>query len=180
MFISVHAALHSTAFALATDAVLALGILFWIGLAHWVYRDARRRVDDPWLVALATVFGLGLPYLGAVVYLLFRPPETLEDARARKIEVRALEERLLHVVDRCPVCRVAIEPSFLVCPVCTTQLKRPCVRCSAPLDPLWQMCPYCTTPVAAAGFHDLDAALTAEAVVNGNGKAAQRAAEFSS
>jgi Double zinc ribbon len=178
MFASVHAALHSTAFGLATDAVLALGIVFWIGLAHWVYRDARRRVDDPWLVALATLLALGLPYLGAVVYLLFRPPETLEDARARKIEVRALEERLLRAVERCPVCRVAIESSFLVCPVCTTQLKRPCVRCSAPLDPLWQMCPHCATPVVTAALQDLDAALTAETLVSGNGKATPRAADL--
>ena len=171
-FGSVHGALHSTAFGVAADVVLLLAAVFWIGVAYWVYRDARRRIDDALLVGTATAVALAAPYLGAVVYLLFRPPETLEDVRAREIEVRALEERLCRRADQCPVCRVVVEPSFLVCPVCTTQLKQPCARCAAPLEPLWQMCPYCTTPVSAAALEPL----AAETLVNGNGKAARRAA----
>ena len=46
-----------------------------------------------------------------------------------------------------PVCRAAIEPEYLICPVCTTKLKQACVTCKAPLDPLWQVCPYCETPI---------------------------------
>jgi double zinc ribbon protein len=171
-FGSVHGALHSTAFAVAVDVVLLLAAVFWIGIAYWVYRDARRRVHDPLLVATAAALALAVPYVGAVVYLLFRPPETLEDVRAREIEVRALEERFARRADQCPVCRVVVEPSFLVCPVCTTQLKQPCARCAAPLEPLWQMCPYCATPVSAAALEPL----AAETLVNGNGKAARRAA----
>jgi hypothetical protein len=165
-------------FHLARNGVLFLAILFWLGLAYWVYRDARRRMDDPWLVATATLLGLVVPYVGAMVYLLFRPPETLADARSRELEVWALEERLVRNSPRCPTCRAEVEPSFLVCPVCATQLKEPCARCSAPLEPLWQACPYCATPVGATvaaiepAAADLDAALTAEAAATtvGNGK----------
>jgi len=173
---SIHGALNSSAFGAAVDVVLLLAIVFWIGIAYWVYRDARRRLDDPVLEATATVLALVVPYLGAVVYLLFRPPETLEELRTRQIEIRALEERLLRRDDRCPVCRVSVEPGFLVCPVCTAQLKEPCARCAAPLEPLWQMCPYCTAPVSKTvepAAVDLDAALAAETLVNGNGKAAR-------
>jgi hypothetical protein len=152
---------HSTAFEVARNLGLFFVVVFWLGLAFWVYRDARRRVDDAWLVGTATAVGL-VPFIGPLVYLLFRPPETIADVRSREIEVRALEERLTRATPTCPVCRSGIEPSFLVCPVCTTQLKQPCTACAAPLQPLWQVCPYCTTPVGAT-VADLDVALTAEA-----------------
>ena len=59
----------------------------------------------------------------------------------------AIEERLAERDLRCPVCRGAVDPSFLVCPVCTTRLKQACEECGAPLEPIWQVCPYCETPV---------------------------------
>jgi hypothetical protein len=169
-FGSVHGVLHSTAFGVARAVVLVLAVVFWLGLAYWVYRDARRRVDDPWLVATATLLALVIPYAGAAVYLLFRAPETLEDGRARELELRALEERLGQHTPHCPVCRAAVEATFVVCPVCTTQLKQPCRHCSAALEASWQTCPYCATPVISKP--DLDAALTAEASASGktNGK----------
>jgi len=171
-FGSVHGAFHSTAFEVAQKLTLLVAVVFWLGLAHWVYRDARRRIEDPWLVATATALGVVVPYVGALIYLLFRPPETLEDVRSRGIEIRALEERLHLRTAHCPVCRAEVEADFLVCPVCTTQLKQPCVRCAAPLEGLWQICPYCATPVVTAAepaAEDLDTALTAQIAANGNG-----------
>jgi hypothetical protein len=173
-FGSVHGLLHSTAFDVARNLVLVLAVVFWLGLAYWVYRDARRRVDDPWLIGTATLVALVAPYVGAAVYLLFRAPETLADVRARELEVLALEERIGMRTPHCPVCRADVDAGFLVCPVCTTQLKQPCRSCSAALDASWQACPYCATPVVAGA--DLDAALTAEvaATANGNGNAHAR------
>src|SRR3954465_10056118 len=163
-----HDIFHSTAFDVTRNLALFFVAVFWIGLAFWVNRDARRRLDDAWLVGTATLVGL-VPFVGPLVYLLFRPPETLADVRAREIEVRALELRLAAKPQpRCPVCRTDIEASYLVCPGCTTTLKQPCVACKAPLEPLWQACPYCATPVGATAAEpvalDLDAALAAEAV----------------
>jgi hypothetical protein len=158
---SVHALVHSFCF-------LAL---IWLGLAYWVHRDARRRTADRWLVATATLLSL-VPVLGPLVYLLFRPPETLEDTHSRRVEIDVLESRLLRRAPHCPVCHADVEASFLICPVCTTQLKERCETCAAPLERAWQVCPFCTMPVSAkgppAGF-DLDSALTAEAIVHGNG-----------
>jgi Double zinc ribbon len=158
---SLHTVFHSTAFLLTRDIVVAALAALWLGLAFRTHRDAKRRIDDGWLVGVATVLGL-LPIAGPLLYLLFRPPETLDEAHARHIEIRAIEERLGRVEPRCPVCRTAVESSYLVCPVCTTMLKEPCVECRSPLDPLWQACPYCATPVGAAVTVDLDTALTAE------------------
>jgi hypothetical protein len=121
--------------------------VFWLASAYWVYKDARRRIEDPWLVAVATVLGLVPPFVGPIVYLFFRPPEYLEDVRERELEIKAMEERLARPVLHCPVCRAEIDASYLVCPVCTTKLKQACSSCRAPLEPIWQICPYCETPV---------------------------------
>jgi hypothetical protein len=154
---------HSTGFVVARDVAIALAVVFWLGLAFWVHRDARRRIRDPFLVFFATLVGLAPPYIGPVVYLLFRPSETLDDVRTRRAELQALEQQLARSQPACPVCSSSIEPEYIACPVCTTMLRRPCTRCDAALEPLWQMCPYCTAPVESTQT-DLDAALTAEAL----------------
>jgi hypothetical protein len=124
--------------------------VFWLATAFWVYKDARRRIEDPWLVGMATVLGLVPPFLGALIYMLFRPPEYLEDVRERELEIKAMEERLSRRDMHCPVCRADVDPAFLVCPVCTTRLRQSCANCKAPLEALWQVCPYCETPVEPA------------------------------
>jgi len=120
--------------------------VFWLSVAYWVYKAARRRIADPWLVATATVLGLVPPFLGPLIYTLFRPPEYLDDVRERELEIKAMEERLKSR-GRCPVCRTEVDPDFLVCPVCTTRLREACPSCKAALEPLWQVCPYCERPV---------------------------------
>jgi hypothetical protein len=159
----VHDFFHSAGFVLARNSALALAVVFWLALGFWVYKDARRRIADPVLVFFATVLGLAPPYIGPLVYLLFRPSETLEDVRCRRAELRALEQQLdVRSRPTCPVCSFQVEPEYLACPVCTTALREPCATCNAPLEPLWQICPYCTSP-AGLTAEDLDAALTMEA-----------------
>ena len=131
----------------ARNVAILLGVVFWLATVYWVFKDARRRIEDPWLVGMATVLGAIPPFLGPLIYMLFRPPEYLEDVRERELEMLAMEERLAEHGLRCPVCRGPVEASFLVCPVCTTRLKQACTECAAPLEPIWQVCPYCATPV---------------------------------
>lgn len=159
---SIHDLSHSTAVVVARDAAIVLAVVFWLSLAYWVHRDARRRVGNPILVFFATVLGLVPPYIGPVVYLLFRPSETLDDVRSRRVELRVLEQQLARAEPACPVCSSSIEPDYLACPVCATMLRQPCATCKAPLKPLWQVCPFCASPVELSE-HDLEAVLTAEA-----------------
>ncbi len=133
---------------LIRNITLFFVVVFWLASAYWVYKDAKRRIEDPWLLAMAVALGLFPPFVGPLIYMLFRPPEYLEDVRERELEIKAMEDSL--VGDRCPVCRADVEPSFLACPVCTTKLKQACRRCNQPLEPLWQICPYCETPVETA------------------------------
>jgi hypothetical protein len=171
-FGSIHSVLHSSAASIAGNVLILFAVVLWLGLGFRVHRDARRRVDDGWLVGVATVLGFALPFVGPVVYVLFRPPETLADVHAREVELRALRGRLLQAAPHCPVCLSEVENDYLVCPVCTTRLREQCTTCDAALDPLWQACPYCATALAAELptdgalpyiTTDLDAALTAEA-----------------
>ena len=127
---------------------ILLVVVLWLATAYWTFKDARRRIADPWLIGLATLVGLFPPFLGPIIYMFFRPPEYLQDARERELEIKAMEERLAQLDQRCPVCRARVEPTFLVCPVCTTRLKAACASCGQPLEALWQICPHCATPVA--------------------------------
>jgi hypothetical protein len=139
---------ESDAWLVARNLTLFFLGVFWLASAYWVYKDARRRIEDPWLVAMATILGLIPPFIGPIIYMFFRPPEYVDDVRERELEMRAMEERLARPPDlHCPVCRADVEPAFLVCPVCTTKLKQACVNCRAPLEAIWQVCPYCETPV---------------------------------
>jgi hypothetical protein len=140
---------HSSTWLVMRNLALFFAVVFWLAVGYWVYKDARRRIEDPFLVAMAIVLGLVPPFLGVFIYMLFRPPEYLDDVRERELEIRAMEERLSRRDTRCPVCRADVEPSYLACPVCTTRLRQACAGCKAPLDATWQICPYCETPVAA-------------------------------
>ena len=129
------------------DLLIVMVVVFWLALGYWTYRDAQRRIEEPLLVGLATIVGLFPPFVGPFIYMLFRPPEFIDDRRERELEIRAIESRLAQADLSCPVCHADVDPSFLVCPVCTTKLKQACSNCNAPLEPIWQICPYCETPM---------------------------------
>src|SRR5215475_15127066 len=140
---------HSTWTVLRNLSLFFVAV-FWLATAFWVYKDARRRIEDPWLVGMAVVLGLIPPFVGPLIYMLFRPPEYLEDVRERELEMKAIEDRITAHDRRCPVCHAEADPSYLVCPVCTTKLKHACASCGSPLEPIWQVCPYCETPIEPA------------------------------
>jgi Double zinc ribbon len=128
----------------ATLFMLMLVVL-WLALIVYTYLDARRRISDPFLVACATVASF-FPYIGTAVYAIVRPPEFLEDAHERELEIKAAELRVRQLKEQsCPNCEYPVERSYLRCPNCQRRLKDPCPTCSKPVDPRWGLCPYCET-----------------------------------
>jgi hypothetical protein len=118
-------------------------VVVYLALIVWTYGDARRRISDPMLVFCATAAAC-FPFFGPIVYMILRPPEFLDDARERELEMAAAEARLVQLNElSCPHCHHPIERAFLRCPHCHRRLKEPCVACGKPLDPRWQVCPYC-------------------------------------
>ncbi len=131
--------------------VINLLVLFlvvtYLALIYWTYLDAKRRIEDPVLIACATAASV-FPFIGTIVYTILRPPEFLEDAQERELELRAAELRLRQLIEQsCPHCEYPVESSYLRCPNCDRKLRSPCRKCSKPLDPKWGVCPYCETEV---------------------------------
>jgi hypothetical protein len=115
--------------------------VFYVAIVMWTYKDSRRRIDDPILVASSVAISM-LPIVGVLVYMLLRPPEYIADVRERELEIRAMEHSLGRH-ERCPHCSSHIEADYIACPTCTAPLRSPCDDCSRPLDPRWAICPYC-------------------------------------
>jgi RNA polymerase subunit RPABC4/transcription elongation factor Spt4 len=131
---------------LAVLALSALGgafiVALWISLVIWTFRDMRSRSRDAFAQLLAALMVLVLGPLGALLFLLLRPRETLAEKYERSLEEEALlqdiEERQI-----CPGCKQPIEEDYVVCPICHTRLRQPCVHCGKLIHPRWSVCPYC-------------------------------------
>jgi RNA polymerase subunit RPABC4/transcription elongation factor Spt4 len=131
---------------LAVLALSALGgafvVALWISLVIWTFRDMRSRSRDAFAQLLAALMVFVLGPLGALLYLLLRPRETLAEKYERSLEEEALlqdiEERQI-----CPGCKQPIEEDYVVCPICHTRLRQPCVHCGKLIHPRWSVCPYC-------------------------------------
>ena len=133
---------------LAVNLLVFFLVVIWLALVYWTYADAQRRIDDPMLVGCATAASL-FPFIGTIVYTIVRPPEYLEDARERELEIKAAEARLRMLESRtCRNCGAGRRADFLRCPSCMRKLREPCRSCGKPLDPRWKVCPYCETEVA--------------------------------
>jgi hypothetical protein len=131
----------------ATLFVLGI-VVVWLALIVYTYFDARRRISDPFLIACATI-GSFFPYIGTAVYAIVRPPEFLEDAHERELEIKAAELRVRQLTEAsCPNCEHPIERNYLRCPQCQHRLKDPCPSCRKPVDPRWALCPYCETALS--------------------------------
>lgn len=132
---------------LAVNLILLILVVVWIALIVYTFLDARRRIDDPVLVACATIASF-VPFVGTAVYAILRPPDYLEDARERELEIQAAELRVRQLSElACPNCGYTVEKNFLRCPNCQRRLKDPCNSCGKPVDPRWALCPYCETPL---------------------------------
>jgi RNA polymerase subunit RPABC4/transcription elongation factor Spt4 len=120
-------------------------VALWISLVFWTWRDIRARSHDRLLRVLAPLVVLVLSLPGVIVYLILRPPRTLEEEYQRALE----EEALLAGVEtsaNCPGCGRRTAPDWQICPHCHTRLRKSCTRCGRLLELPWNLCPYCGTP----------------------------------
>jgi Double zinc ribbon len=130
---------------LVVNLLILMLVVVWLALIVYTYLDAKRRISDPFLIGCATLASF-IPYLGTAVYAIVRPPEFLEDAHERELEIKAAELRVRQLTEHsCPECGFPVEKNFLRCPDCQRRLKHPCPSCKRPVDPKWALCPYCET-----------------------------------
>ncbi len=117
-------------------------VAFSVGLILWVLRDIRSRTRDVLVQIMALLMVIVFNIPGLLLYYLLRPGETLSDAYERSLEEEAILQGL---EDRtaCPGCKQTIQPDFLLCPHCSTKLKKQCASCGKLLNLKWNVCPYC-------------------------------------
>ena len=65
-------------------------VALWLSLIIWTYRDIRRRARDPLMRILAVIVVALLFIPGIAVYLILRPPRTLEEEYQQTLEEEAL------------------------------------------------------------------------------------------
>jgi RNA polymerase subunit RPABC4/transcription elongation factor Spt4 len=118
----------------------------WLSLILWTYRDIRSRARDPLLRILATAIVALLFLPGVVVYLILRPPRTLEEEYQRALEEEALLQSI-EEIHACPGCGRHTREIWMVCPSCHTRLKKTCHQCHQLMELSWNLCPYCGSPI---------------------------------
>jgi RNA polymerase subunit RPABC4/transcription elongation factor Spt4 len=124
--------------ALAGAYLLAL----WFALVVWTYRDITSRSTNAFTQIFSTLVVVLFFVPGAIIYLILRPRETLDEAFQRSME----EEYLLQDLDDiplCPICRRAIRDDFVFCPHCSAELRHACDTCHRLVDVRWEVCPFC-------------------------------------
>jgi RNA polymerase subunit RPABC4/transcription elongation factor Spt4 len=117
----------------------------WIALVIWTYRDIRARTRDPLVQILSALLVAVLNVPGVLVYLILRPPRTLEEDYQRTLEEEALLQAL-EDLPLCPGCERRVRDDWQVCPNCHTKLKKSCHNCGKLMDLSWNICPFCGTP----------------------------------
>jgi hypothetical protein len=75
-------------------------VALWLALVYWAYQDARRRLTSQSLIVASGAVSFFIPFLGPIIYLVLRPPEYLEEARERQLEVAELERRVSELGER--------------------------------------------------------------------------------
>ena len=121
-------------------------VALWFGVVIWTARDIRARSQDFLAVFFALSLVIVLNFAGLILYFILRPRDTLNEKYERSLE----EEALLREAGNqlaCPKCQRPIEPGFVICPHCRTQLKQSCPSCRHPLPLSWGLCPYCGAEV---------------------------------
>lgn len=140
-------------FASGAKLIIALGLAYfaalWFALIVWTYRDIEQRSRSVITQIFATLLAVLFFVPGALLYLVLRPRETLDEAFQRSLE----EEYLLQDLEdlpRCHSCHRAIESDWVICPSCHTELRHECPTCAHLVRVTWDICPYCATELEPA------------------------------
>ena len=146
----------------AVAFISAFTAAFWMSLVIWTFRDMRLRSRDIFAQLLASLVVLIFGPLGMLIYLILRPQETLAEAYARTLEEEALLQDIAEEKPVCPECKHRIEPDFIICPACHTELRKACPHCGRLMLLRWEICPYCAEPYPLPPEPELDLELEAE------------------
>lgn len=117
-------------------------IVFWFVVLYWVWLDSGDRTSKKsvrWLLVLLVAI---LNVVGLVIYLIIRPPQTIEEIYWSDLERRYLKYETAELGD-CPKCGSQLFPGFNYCPSCRYKIKIRCTGCQVLVDRKHKFCPHC-------------------------------------
>ena len=126
---------------LALTGAYTIGL--WFALAVWTFRDIESRSRSVIAQIFSTLVVVLFFIPGALIYMLLRPKETLDEAFGRALE----EEYLLQDLEDlslCSNCHRPVQQDYVACPHCFTELRHTCPSCNRLVDVSWAICAYCT------------------------------------
>lgn len=104
---------------------------------------------DAWTFAVLWSFGvaalIALPLTAVIVRALVCGREPAGERRLRELYRLVLEDEIHG--EQCFACRCRVEPEWLRCPACTTELRGRCRGCRAVVRLHWSTCPWCVEPL---------------------------------
>lgn len=78
------------AIAIGIALLAAFSAAVWVAAFVWAYQDVRRRTVDIYVQLFASLLALMLGPFGAILYLIMRPAETLDETHFRTLQEQAL------------------------------------------------------------------------------------------
>jgi len=128
------------------QVLIALGgaylVATWFVLIVWTYRDIESRSKNVVTQVCSTLLAVFFWIPGALLYMMLRPKETLDEAYQKSLEEEYLLQDLQEV-PVCPNCNHFISDEWQICPHCNTQIREGCHNCGRLVDLRWDICPYC-------------------------------------
>ena len=120
---------------------ILVAIIFWVVVTSWIWIDSDERTTNKWIRIFYVVIGM-IPVLGWIIYLIVRPPETIDEIYWGDLERRYLKYEAKDLGD-CPQCGTQLYPGYIFCPNCNKRIKTKCSRCGVYVDLDSKYCVHC-------------------------------------
>ncbi|MCD4756114.1 hypothetical protein K8R20_00650 [bacterium] len=117
-----------------------VSLIFWVVVISWIWVDSGERTTSRWMRVFYAFIGI-IPVLGWIIYLIVRPPETIDEIYWGDLERRYLKYETSELND-CPRCATQLYPGYIYCPNCKCPLKTKCPQCEVYVSVNYK---YCTT-----------------------------------
>ncbi|MDD3474471.1 MAG: zinc ribbon domain-containing protein [Candidatus Dojkabacteria bacterium] len=120
---------------------ILVAIVFWVVVTSWIWVDSDERTTNKWIRLFYVVIGM-IPILGWIIYLIVRPPETIDEIYWGDLERRYLKYEAKDLGD-CPKCGTQLYPGYIFCPNCRQRIKIKCDKCGVYVDLESKYCTHC-------------------------------------
>ena len=121
--------------------VALIAIIFWVVVTSWIWVDSDERTTNKWIRIFYVVIGM-IPIFGWIIYLIVRPPETIDEIYWGDLERRYLKYEAKDLGD-CPKCGTQLYPGYIFCPNCKKRIKIKCAKCGVYVDLDSKYCTHC-------------------------------------